>query len=126
MAKQKGGGGKRAKAARRTKPAVTIESAVIGTLVSREAKAVTPLMSKVYLALLVAPPEYRDRHGVLHFTGEQHGGGWRTAWQQVLEVTGVASVTASKALRWMHQEKLIGYYSGRNGYGIHIVFRKLT
>jgi hypothetical protein len=126
MAKQKSGGGKRAKAARRTKPAVTIERAVIGTLVSREAKAVTPLMSKVYLALLVAPPKYWDRHGVLHFTGEPHGGGWRTAWQQVLEVTGVASVTASKALRWMHREKLIGYHAGRNGYGIHIVFRKLS
>ena len=126
MVKQKSGRGKRTIAARRTKPAVTIESAVIGTLVSREAKAITPLMSKVYLALLVAPPEYWDRRGVLHFTGEQHEGQWRTAWQQVLEVTGVASVTASKALQWMHREKLISYYSGRNGYGIHIVFHEST
>ena len=107
-------------------PAVSIEAAVIGALVSPEAKAVTPLMSKVYLALLIAPPRYWDRQGVLHFTGEQHEGEWRTAWRQVLEVTGVASRTASKALQWMHREKLIGYYSGKNGYGIHIIFHGMS
>jgi hypothetical protein len=101
-----------------------LERAVVGALVSAEARAVTPLMSKVYLALLLAPPEYWDRRGVLHFTGEPHAGGWRTAWQQLLDVTGVASHTASKALRWLHQERLIGYYAGRNGYGIHIVFNR--
>jgi hypothetical protein len=44
----------------------------------------------------------------------------------VLDVTGVASVTASKALQWMNKEKLISYYSGKNGYGIHIVFNKVS
>ena len=67
-------------------------------------------MSKAYLALLVAPRKYWDRHGVLHFTGEPHDGKWRTAWQQVLEVRRVASETASKALQWMHQQRLISYY----------------
>ncbi len=105
-------------------PSINIEAAIIGALISREAKAVTPLMSKVYLALLIAPTKYWDRHGVLHFTGEQHEGEWRTAWRQVLDVTGVASVTASKALQWMNKEKIISYYSGKNGYGIHIVFNQ--
>jgi len=105
-------------------PSINIEAAIIGALVSPEARAVTPLVSKVYLALLIAPPEYWDRHGVLHFTGEQHEGEWRTAWRQVLDVTGVASVTASKALQWMNKEKIISYYSGKNGYGIHIVFNQ--
>jgi len=107
-------------------PSINIEAAIIGALVSREAKAVTPLMSKVYLSLLIASPRYWDRHGVLHFTGEQHEGKWRTAWRQVLDVTGVASVTASKALRWMNKEKIICYYAGKNGYGIHIIFNKLS
>lgn len=117
---------RRKKGAAQSPPAINIEAAIIGVLVSPEAKAVTPLMSKVYLALLVAPPKYWDRHGVLHFTGEQHEGKWRTAWRQVLDVTGVASVTASKALQWMNKEKIISYYAGKNGYGIHIVFNKIS
>ena len=117
---------RRAKGAAQAPPSITIEAAVIGALVSPEARAVTPLVSKVYLALLIAPPEYWDRHGVLHFTGEQVGGEWRTAWRQVLDVTGVASVTASKALRWMNEEKIISYYAGKNGYGIHIIFNKFS
>lgn len=116
----------KAKGGVQASPSVNIEAALVGALISPEAKAVTPLMSKVYLALLVAPPKYWDRHGVLHFTGEQHEGEWRTAWRQVLDVTGVASVTASKALRWMNKEKLISYYAGKNGYGIHIVFNKIS
>ena len=107
-------------------PSLNLETAVIGALISREAKAVTPLMSKVYLALLIAPPKYWDRHGVLHFTGEQHEGEWRTAWHQVLDVTGVASVTASKALQWMNKEKIISYHAGKNGYGIHIIFHHVS
>src|SRR5918912_1546584 len=125
MVKQRSSRGRRTKAARQKGPALTLERAVVGALVSAEARAVTPLMSKVYLALLLAPPEYWDRRGVLHFTGEPNRGGRRTAWQQLLEVTGVASRTASKALQWLHKEGIIGYYSGRNGYGIHIVFHKL-
>lgn len=117
---------RKAKAVAQLPPSINIEAAVIGALISREAKSVTPLMSKVYLSLLIAPPKYWDRHGVLHFTGEQHEGEWRTAWRQVLDVTGVASVTASKALRWMHKEKIISYYAGKNGFGIHIVFNKIS
>ncbi len=122
----------RSKAVRQKKSAtpaaptsVNLETAVIGALISPEAKAVTPLMSKVYLALRIAPPKYWDRHGVLHFTGEQHEGEWRTAWRQVLDVTGVASVTATKALQWMNKEKIISYHAGKNGYGIHIIFHQV-
>ncbi len=115
----------RSRRSARQKPApLRLEPAIIGALVSPEARAVTPLMSKVYLSLLIVPAKYWDRHGVLHFTGEQHQGEWRTAWQQLVEYVGVASATAHKALTWMHKEKLIGYYSGKNGYGIHIIFNK--
>ena len=127
MVKQKSGKAVRQKkGVAQAPPSINIETAVIGALTSPEAKAVTPLMSKVYLSLLIAPPKYWDRHGVLHFTGEQHEGEWRTAWRQVLDVTGVASVTASKALQWMNKEKIISYYAGKNGYGIHIIFNKLS
>ena len=127
MVKKKSGETARRKVKGTTRVApVSIEAAVVGALVSREAKAVTPLMSKIYLALLIAPPRYWDRHGVLHFTGEQHEGEWRTAWRQVLDVTGVAGPTASKALQWMNREKLISYYSGKNCYGIHIIFNGIS
>ena len=114
------------KGAAEAPPPVEIEVGVIGALISPEARRVTPLMSKVYLALLIAPAKYWDRHGVLHFTGEQQNREWRTAWQQVLDVTQVSSETASKALQWMHKQRLISYYSGKNGYGIHIIFEKLS
>jgi hypothetical protein len=68
-----------AKSKSSAKTEVALETAIIGTLISDEARRVTPLMSKVYLALLVAPPKYWDRHDVLHLTGEQHEGEWRTA-----------------------------------------------
>ena len=127
MVKQKSRQGVRQKkGAAKASRSIYIEAAVIGALISREAKAVTPLMSKVYLALLIARPKYWDRHGVLHFTGEQYKGEWRTAWRQVLDVTQVASETASKALQWMHKQRLISYYSGKNGYGIHIIFEKIS
>ena len=115
----------REKKATRIKPKpLHIERAIAGMLISREARAVTPLMSKVYLSLLIAPAKYWDRHGVLHLTGEQHKGEWRTAWQQLLEITEVASATAHKALSWMNKEGIISYYAGKNGYGIHIIFNK--
>jgi len=117
----------RGKSPKRSKPKpIQIEPAIVGLLVSKEAKAVTPLMSKIYLSLLIAPPRYWDRHGVLHFTGEQIDGEWRTAWHQVLDVTGVASETANKALQWMNKEKIISYYSGKDGYGIHIILNRIT
>src|SRR5215208_2441826 len=40
------------------------------------------------------------------------------------EVVGVASATANKALRWMHEEGVIGYYAGKNGAGLRVFLNR--
>jgi hypothetical protein len=98
---------------------------VIDAVTSREADRVTPLMSKIYLRLANAPEKYWEREGVLRFEADPGGEGRpATAWAQLCEVTGVASATASKALRWMHEQGVVGYFSGKNGVGIRIFLNR--
>ncbi|MCA1615625.1 MAG: hypothetical protein LC800_16295, partial [Acidobacteria bacterium] len=37
---------------------------------------------------------------------------------------GVAGATASKALAWMHEQGIIGYFSGKNGVGMRIFLNR--
>jgi hypothetical protein len=37
---------------------------------------------------------------------------------------GVASATAHKALGWMHEEGVVGYFAGKNGAGIRIFLNR--
>lgn len=97
---------------------------VITAVTSTEADAVTPLMSKIYLRLANAPEEYREREGVLRFSGKEKEGRWVTGWEQLVTLTGVASATARKALLWMHQQGVIGYFAGKNGVGIRIFLNR--
>ncbi|MET0623461.1 MAG: hypothetical protein ABW250_10820 [Pyrinomonadaceae bacterium] len=101
-----------------------IDGDVISAVTSREADRVTPLMSKIYLRLVHAPAQYWERDGVLRFEGAQRDGGHVTAWAALCEVLGVASATASKALRWMHEQGIIGYFSGKNGVGLRIFLNR--
>ena len=97
---------------------------IISALVSNEASKVTSQMSKVYLSLVNAPAEYWERDGVLRFAGEEREGKCLTAWEQLISLVGVASATARKALRWMSEQAIIGYYAGRNGAGIRIFINR--
>jgi hypothetical protein len=97
---------------------------IISALVSDEASRVTAQMSKVYLSLVNAPAEYWERDGVLRFAGEEREGKNLTAWEQLMSLVGVASATARKALQWMSEQAIIGYYAGRNGAGIRIFINR--
>jgi hypothetical protein len=97
---------------------------IISALVSDEASRVTAQMSKVYLSLINAPAEYWERDGVLRFAGEEREGKCLTAWEQLISLLGVASATARKALQWMSEQAIIGYYAGRNGAGIRIFINR--
>jgi len=97
-----------------------IDRDIISALVSDEASSVTGQMSKVYLSLVNAPAEYWEREGVLRLMGEEQEGRNRTAWEQLVSLVGVASATARKALQWMSEQAIIGYYAGKNGVGIRI------
>ncbi len=97
---------------------------ILMTITSSEADKVTPLMSKIYLRLTTAPADYWEREGVLRFEAQWREGKHLKAWSVLCEVLGVASATASKALAWMHDIGVIGYFSGKNGVGIRIFLNR--
>lgn len=101
-----------------------IDGDIIRAITSAEADKVTPLMSKIYLRLTTAPMEYWEREGVLRFEAEWREGKHVKAWSVLCEILGVASATASKALAWMHDVGVIGYFSGKNGVGIRIFLNR--
>ena len=101
-----------------------IDCDTVAALTSEEASAVTPLMSKVYLRLVNAPGKFWEREGVLRFECEVGEGPGLKAWAVLCKVLGVASATASKALRWLREQGIIGYFSGKNGVGIRIFLNR--
>jgi hypothetical protein len=101
-----------------------IDEAVVAAVTSEEADQVTPLMSKIYLRLVNAPDRYWEREGVLRFEAEVGDGRRVKAWDALCETVGVAGATASKALRWMHEQGVIGYFSGKNGVGVRIFLNR--
>jgi hypothetical protein len=103
-----------------------IDREVIEAVTSPEADAVTPLMGKIYLRLVNAPLGCWERDGVLRFESELREAGRVKAWSVLCEVLGVASATANKALRWMHEQGIIGYFAGKNGVGIRIFLNRAS
>ena len=101
-----------------------LDDDVAEAITSAEADEVTPLMSKVYTRLLLTPAQMREGGRVLRFAGEERGGKWVTAWEQLRAHLRVSSETARKALRWMHEQGIIGYFAGKNGVGIRIFLNR--
>lgn len=101
-----------------------LDDDVAEAVTSAAADQVTPLMSKVYTRLILTPAEWREGERVLRFAGQERGGKWVTAWEQLRCHLRVSSETANKALRWMHGQGIIGYYSGKNGVGIRIFLNR--
>ena len=101
-----------------------IDGDAIAAVTSEEADRVTPLMSKIYLRLIHAPTQYWERDGVLRFEGESRDDRHVTAWAALCEVVGVASATARKALLWMREQGIVGYFAGKNGVGIRIFLNR--
>lgn len=101
-----------------------VDADAIAAVTSREADSVTPLMSKIYLRLVNAPAQYWEREGVLRFEAELRDETRVKAWGALCDVLGVASATANKALRWMHEQGIIGYFAGKNGVGIRVFINR--
>ncbi|MCA1619406.1 MAG: hypothetical protein LC795_08885 [Acidobacteria bacterium] len=101
-----------------------LDDDVAEAITSAAADEVTPLMSKVYTRLILTPAEWREGERVLRFAGQEREGKWVTAWEQLRRHLRVSSETANKALRWMHCQGIIGYYSGKNGVGIRIFLNR--
>jgi hypothetical protein len=103
-----------------------IDQDIIAAITSPEADAVTPLISKIYLRLVNAPAQYWERTGVLRFEAEVRENRQVKAWLVFCEVAGVASATAHKALTWLHEQGIIGYFSGKNGVGLRIFLNRAS
>jgi hypothetical protein len=101
-----------------------IDREIIAALTSTEADQVTPLMSKIYLRLVNAPARYWERDGVVRIEAETREGKLVKAWAVLCDLVGVASATASKAIQWMHEQGIIGYFSGKNGVGLRIFLNR--
>jgi hypothetical protein len=101
-----------------------IDDEIIAAITSPEADQVTPLMSKIYLRLVNAPSHYWERQGVLRFEAEIREGKSIKAWSVLCDLLSVSSATANKALKWMHQEGIIGYFSGKNGVGMRVFLNR--
>jgi hypothetical protein len=103
-----------------------LDEEIIAAVTSAEADKVTPLMSKIYLRLVNAPDRYWERDGVLRFEAECREGKLVKAWDVLCEVVGVASATANKAVTWLHDSGIIGYFAGKNGVGIRIFLNRAS
>jgi hypothetical protein len=101
-----------------------IDREILSAVTSEEADRVTPLMSKIYLRLVNAPEKYWEREGVLRIEAEVREEKLMKSWSVLCEMVGVASATASKALRWMHGQGIIGYFAGKNGAGIRVFLNR--
>jgi hypothetical protein len=101
-----------------------IDREVMAVITSAEADQVTPLMSKIYLRLVNAPERFWERDGVLRIEAEVRDEKLLKAWAVLCDLVGVASATASKAVQWMHEQGIIGYFSGKNGVGLRIFLNR--
>lgn len=101
-----------------------VDCDAIAAVTSVEAGRVTPLMTKIYMRLVAAPAEFWESPGVLYFAAKEEGARMLKASKVLYEVLGVASATAHKALQWMHEEGVIGYFAGKNGAGIRIFLNR--
>jgi len=101
-----------------------IDRDILSAVTSEQADSITPLMSKVYLRLVNAPERFWEREGVLRIEAEPREEKLLKAWAVLCELVGVSSATASKALRWMHEQGIIGYFSGKNGVGMRIFLNR--
>lgn len=101
-----------------------IDREVMAAVTSPEADQVTPLMSKIYLRMVSAPEKFWEREGVLRIEAELEDEKVMKAWSVLCGLLGVASATASKALAWMHEQGIIGYFSGKNGVGMRVFLNR--
>ncbi len=101
-----------------------VDADIIAVTTSPEADRITLAMGKIYLRLVSAPQKFWERQGVLRFEAEMREGKQVNAWELLCEQLGVASATARKALAWLHEIGVIGYFAGKNGVGIRIFLNR--
>jgi hypothetical protein len=92
---------------------------------SMDADKVTPLMTKIYYRLLVAPVEWWESSEALRVKGSTRDGVSTTAWAELVNWLRVSPEEAQKALRWLDEKKVINYFQHQGGRMIEISFEGL-
>jgi hypothetical protein len=88
---------------------LSVRQGIEELITSEEADHVTPLMTKIYFRLLVAPSEWRESGDTLLVRESTLGEVSTTAWAILVNWLRVSPEEAHKALQWMNDKKVIHY-----------------
>lgn len=104
-----------------------IREDILKKVSSTEASKVTPFMSRIFLRLVNAPPEFREGGNVLRFTTKaEEAQTVITAWAQIAKLAGVSPRVARKALAWLNDEGVMALTTSRKEEEIVITFEGIS
>jgi len=106
---------------------IEVRQDIIELISSKEADQVTPLMTKIYYRLLIAPSEWRKSNEALRVRGSTREAIATTAMTELVNWLRVSTEEAQKALQWLHDKQVITYLRHRQqgGQEIEITFAGL-
>jgi hypothetical protein len=104
---------------------IGIADDIIALLHSKEAEAVTEMMSKIYLGLVFAPEEWWEGNETRRVIGNLEKGVATTAWAELVNYLRVTAEEAQKALQWMQEKEIIIYLEHQGGREIEITLAGL-
>jgi len=106
-------------------PRIGIHRDIMDLISSEEADEVTPLMSKIYYRLLLAPSEWWESREALCVKGGTQGEVSTTAIAELVNWLMVSPEEAHKALQWMNKKNIISYFIHPRGHEIEISFKNI-
>jgi len=104
---------------------IGVRQDIIELVSSEEADDVTPLMTKIYYRLLIAPSEWWQSNEALRVRGIMNDEVPTTAMTELVHWLRVSPEEAHKALLWLHDMKAITYLGHDSGWEIIISFTGL-
>lgn len=99
---------------------IGIADDIVALLHSKEAEAVTEMMSRIYLGLVFAPSEWWDGNETRRVRGNMEEEVATTAWAELVNRLRVTPEEARKALQWMQEREIITYLEHQSGREIEI------
>jgi hypothetical protein len=99
---------------------IEVSQDIIELISSEEADHVTPLMTKIYYRLLIAPSEWWESNEALRVRGSTREAVATTAMTELVNWLRVTPEEAQKALQWMQEKEIIIYLKHQGGREIEI------
>lgn len=98
---------------------------ILDLINSEEADQVTQLMSKIYVRLLLAPPEWWESDETMRVRRSRQEEVETTAWAELIGWLHVTPGEARAALEWMQEKQIITYCEHQSGREIEITLAGL-